>query len=299
MPSAEQYVLPDVARRVGRLDLKAKFIVEGFLAGLHDSPYRGFSLEFAEHRRYTAGDDPKDLDWTAWAKTDRLYIRTYRAETNLAAYLLVDTSRSMAYAGPGGGATKLEYATSLAAALGYLLVRQRDTVGLGLVGDGLNRLIRPRAGRRQLVRVLTELAHAGGEGPTGLAEGLHAVARRVRRRSLMIVLSDLVDDLGPVMTALRHLKHGGHDIIVFQILDAAERDLDADGPVILEDPETGTRVETDADDIRAAYRQSVTAFVSQCERGVRQVGGDFASLTTSTPFDKALGRFLTDRKRRF
>jgi uncharacterized protein (DUF58 family) len=299
MPSAEQYLLPDVARRVGRLDLKAKFIVEGFLAGLHDSPYRGFSLEFAEHRRYTAGDDPKDLDWTAWAKTDRLYIRTYRAETNLAAYLLVDTSRSMAYAGPGGGATKLEYATSLAAALGYLLVRQRDTVGLGLVGDGLNRLIRPRAGRRQLVRVLTELARAGGEGPTGLAEGLHAVARRVRRRGLMIVLSDLVDDLGPVMTALRHLKHGGHDIIVFQILDAAERDLDADGPVILEDPETGARLLTDADDIRAAYRQRMTAFVDRCERTVRQVGGDFASLTTSTPFDKALGRFLADRKRRF
>ena len=164
MLTAEQYLLPDVARRVARLDLKAKFIVEGFLAGLHDSPYRGFSMEFSEHRRYTPGDDPQDLDWTAWARTDRLYLRTYKAETNLAAYLLVDTSRSMAYAGPGGAVTKLEYATSLAAALGYLLVRQGDAVGLGLVGSGLNRFVRPRGGRRQLVRVLADLCAPAARG---------------------------------------------------------------------------------------------------------------------------------------
>ncbi len=298
MLSAEQYLLPDVARRVGRLDLKAKFIVEGFLAGLHDSPYRGYSLEFSEHRRYTPGDDPKDLDWTAWAKTDRLYVRTYRAETDLAAYLLVDTSRSMAYAGQDGGVTKLEYATSLAAALGYLLVRQHDTVGLGLVGSGLNRFLRPRGGRRQLVRVLTELARAGGRGPTGLAAGLEAVARRVRRRSLMIVLSDLVDDLGPVANSLKHLAHRGHDIIVFQILDASERELATGGPVIFEDPETGVRVVTDADDIRGAYRNRIAQFVGWCEQSVRGLGGDFASMTTRPPFDRALARFLAERKRR-
>ena len=210
MLTAEQYLQPDVIQRVKRLDLRAKFIVEGFLAGLNESPYRGFSLEFSEHRRYTPGDDPKDLDWTAWAKTDRLYVKTYQAETGLAAYLLVDTSRSMAYAGPGGTMTKLQYAT-----------------------------------------------------------------------------------------ALRRLALAGHDLIVFQILDSAERHLDVAGPVILEDPETGAQVATDADTIRADYTERLEAFVRQYERTVRELGGDFVAMTTSTPFDKALGRFLAERKRRF
>jgi len=299
MLTAEQYLNPEVARRVRRLDLKAKFIAEGFLAGLHDSPYRGVSLEFSEHRRYVAGDDPKTLDWTAWAKTDRLYIRTYQAETNLAAYLLVDTSRSMAFTAHDDTMTKLEYATALAASLGYLLTRQHDAVGLGLVGDGLNRFLKPRSSHRQLLRILTELARIGGEGRTALAPGLHAVARRVKRRSLMLVLSDLVDDPPEVLAGLKHLATGGHDVVVFHILDAAERHLDFAGPVILEDPETGDRVATDADHIRAAYTQRVEQFVRTYEQGVRDLGGDFVSMTTNTPFDKALCEFLRQRKRRF
>jgi len=309
MLSAEQYLLPEIAQQVKRLDLRAKFIVEGFLAGLHDSPYRGFSLEFSEHRRYTPGDDPKDLDWTAWARTDRLYVKTYQAETGLAAYLLVDTSRSMAYAGspgvasaepgPGGAMTKLQYATALAAALGYLLVRQHDAVGLGLVGTGLSRFLRARSGRRQLVRILVELARTAGAGTTALAAGLHAAAARIKRRGLVILLSDLVDEPAPTLAALRRLAIAGHDLIVFQILDAAERNLDAAGPVIFEDPETGAQVATDADAIRADYTERLEAFVRHYERTVRELGGDFVAMTTSTPFDKALGRFLAERKRRF
>jgi uncharacterized protein (DUF58 family) len=299
MQSAEQYLLPEIAQQVKRLDLRAKFIVEGFLAGLHDSPYRGFSLEFSEHRRYVPGDDPKDLDWTAWARTDRLYVKTYQAETGLAAYLLVDTSRSMAYAGPGGTMTKLQYATALAAALGYLLVRQHDAVGLGLIGTGLSRFLRARSGRRQLVRILVELARTGGAGTTALAAGLHAAAARIKRRGLVILLSDLVDEPEPTLTALRRLALAGHDLIVFQILDSTERHLDVAGPVILEDPETGAQVATDADTIRADYTDRLEEFVRQYERSVRELGGDFVAMTTSTPFDKALGRFLAERKRRF
>ncbi len=299
MVRPEQYLSPEIARRVQRLDLRAKFIVEGFLAGLNDSPYRALSLEFSEHRKYVPGDDPKRLDWTAWAKTDRLYIRTYQAQTNLEAYVLVDTSRSMDYTGRPGTMTKLEYATALAAALGYLLTAQRDAVGLGLLGSQLNRLLRPRASRRQLVRILAELAGIHGEGPTALAAGLHAVARRVKRRSLILLLSDLVDEAEPVLEALRHLAFRGHDVVVFQILDATERELDLSGPVVLEDPETGTRVVTDADHIRAAYTQRLRDLVDGYERGVRNVGGDFVCMTTSTSFDKALCRFLSERKRRF
>ncbi len=299
MVRPEQYLRPDVARRVARLDLKAKFIVEGFLAGLHDSPYRGCSIEFSEHRKYVAGDDPRRLDWTAWAKTDRLFVKTFQAETNLSAYLLVDTSRSMGYTGPGGGMSKLEYATALAAAIGYLLVCQHDAVGLGVLGAGLSKLLPPHGSRRQLVRVLSELAQTTAEGGTALADGLHAVARRAKRRSLMMLLSDLVDEPGPVLEALRHLVFRGHDVIVFQILDRVERDLDITGPVILEDPETGMRVATDADHIRAAYGERIASFVARYERGVHELGADFVAMTTSTPFDQALCRFLSERKHRF
>jgi len=299
MVRPEQYLQPGVARRVKRLDLKAKFIVEGFLAGLHDSPYRGCSLEFSEHRKYVAGDDPRRLDWTAWAKTDRLFVKTFQAETNLSAYLLVDTSRSMGYTGPGGEMSKLEYATALAAAIGYLLMCQHDAVGLGVLGAGLAKLLPPHSSRRQLVRVLSELAQTTAEGGTALADGLHAVARRAKRRSLMMLLSDLVDEPGPVLEAIRHLVFRGHDVIVFQILDRVERDLDLTGPVILEDPETGARVATDADHIRAAYRERIASFVARYERGVHALGADFVAMTTSTPFDQALLRFLHERKRRF
>ncbi len=299
MVTAERYLKPDVARKVRRLDLRAKFIIEGFWAGLHASPYRGFSLEFSEHRKYVPGDDPKGLDWTAWAKTDRLYVKTFHAETNLEAYVVLDTSRSMAYAGPGGGMTKLEYGTALAAAFGYLLLHQRDAMGLGLVGSDLSLLVRPKTGRRHLTRVLGALARAEGDGPTALAPALHALARRIKRRSLVLLISDLVDDHEAVLHALEHLAFRGNDVVVFQVLDAAERHLALDGPVVLEDPETGLRVRTDADHIREAYTERVAAVTAAYERGVRRMGGDFVAMTTRTPFDQALCHFLAERRRRF
>lgn len=301
MTRPESYLRPDVARRVGRLDLEARFIVEGFLAGLHDSPYRGFSLEFSEHRTYTPGDDPKTLDWAAWAKTDRLYVKSFRAETALAAWLVVDTSRSMGFASGGAdeAMTKLEYAKALAAAIGYLLVRQKDAVGLATVGEGLERSIRPQATRRQLVRVLAELAKAEAGGQTHLADGLHALARQARRRGLVVLVSDLLDEPESVLEGVRHLAFRGHDIVVFQVLDPAERALEAlEGPLVLEDPETGERVATDADAIRDDYRRRLDAFVDFYRRGVRAARGDFAAMTTSTPFDRALVKFLHERQKR-
>ena len=295
----EEYLRPEVVRQVQRLDLQAKFIAQGFLAGLHDSPYRGFSMEFSEHRRYSAGDDPKTIDWNVWAKSDRIYCKTFHAETSLAAYLVVDTSRSMAFAAREGDMTKLEYATVLAAALGYLMTRQQDALGLCLVGTGLNRFVKPRASRRHLVRLLTELARARGEGKTALAPSLVAVARRVKRKSLMLILSDLVDDPEPVWAAIKHLLIAGHDVVVFHILDAAERRLNFSGPVILEDPETGQTVSTDADHIRADYTRRIEEFIRDHELNIRKIGGDFVSMTTDMPFDKALSKFLTERKRQF
>jgi len=304
MVRPEHYLRPEVARTVRRLDLRARFIVHGLWAGLHRSPRRGASLEFSEHRKYALGDDPRHLDWTAWAKTDRLYIRTYQAESNLAAYLVLDTSRSMAYGsaatsctGDGtrtGGRraeaprpaamTKLEYAVALGAALAYLLVHQHDAVGLAPAGADLERRLRPRTGRRHLIR---------------LRAALGTLARRLRRRHLVLVLSDLVDDPDAVADGLRRLALRGHDLVVFQVLDEAERCLAGlEGPVVLEDPETGLTVATDADHIRAAYTERVAGLVRRYAQTVRGLGGDFAALTTCTPFDRALVRLLTERRRR-
>jgi len=159
--------------------------------------------------------------------------------------------------------------------------------------------VRPKTGRRHLVRVLAELARATGQGNTALATGLHALARRVQRRSLILLVSDLLDDPDAVLDALGHLAFRGHDLVVFHVLDAAERDLAVAGPVVLEDPETGARVRTDADHIRNAYADRVARFTATYERGVRDLGGDFVALTTHTPYDAALGRFLAERQRRF
>ncbi len=319
MVRPEHYLRPEVARTVRRLDLRARFIVHGLWAGLHRSPRRGASLEFSEHRKYALGDDPRRLDWTAWAKTDRLYVRTYQAESNLAAYLVLDTSRSMAYGSAatsctGDGTrtrgrraeaprpaamTKLEYAVALGAALAYLLVHQHDAVGLALAGSDLERRLRPRTGRRHLIRLLAELDRLRGEGPTALGAALGTLARRLRRRHLVLVLSDLVDDPDAVAEGLRRLAHRGHDLVVFQVLDEAERCLAGlEGPVVLEDPETGLAVATDADHIRAAYTERVASLVRHYARTVRGLGGDFAALTTRTPFDRALVRLLTERRRR-
>jgi uncharacterized protein (DUF58 family) len=289
---AEAYLKPEVARRVRRLDLRARFIVEGFWAGLHASRERGHSLEFAEHRVYAPGDDPRALDWKTWARTDRLTVRTYRAETSLAAYLVMDTSGSMAWASRPGAMTKLEYATALAAALGYLLVYQHDAVGLALVGTGIEALVRPRTGRRQLVRVLARLARTQGGGPTRLAAGLTRLAEHIHRRSLVVVLSDFLDDPDAVLAAMARLARAGHQVMALQVMDPAERTMDLAGPVILEDPETGERLLTDADSIRDAYAARVAEFVDRLERGVRGMGGDFAAMTTDTSFDVALARFL-------
>src|SRR6195256_3971282 len=216
MKKPEQYLRPEVIRQVARLDLRAKFIVEGFLQGLHASPFQGFSVEFSEHRKYTAGDDLKDLDWGVYAKTDKYYLKKYQAETNVTGYLVMDLSGSMAYT-YRQELTKFEYAICLAAALGYMMIHQQDPVGLVAFDTRIQTSLPPRSKRTQLGTILSVLANLRPTGQTDIAACLHQLAAMIRNKGLVMLFSDLLTDPGPVLESLHHLRHRGNEVILFHI----------------------------------------------------------------------------------
>jgi len=294
----EQYVRPDVIQQVSRLDLRARFIVEGFLSGLHGSPYHGFSVEFSEHRKYTPGDDIRQIDWNVFGKTDRFYIKKYQAETNLDAYLLVDTSRSMDFA-TGGRMTKMDYAICIAASLGYMMIHQQDAVGLAMFDEKLREFLPPKSKRTQLTNILSVLSRHKPRGKTMLAESIHTIADRVKKRGLMIVLSDLLSEQEQVIDALHHLRFRGHDIILFQVLDHSEAAFEFDGTVRFEDPETGETVQTDPRAIRSAYLEELRRFLAEYRAACQAIRADFVTVDNSMTFDKALIGYLAQRQQRF
>src|SRR5262249_27386821 len=228
MSTAEKYLRPEVIRQVARLDLRAQFIVEGFLAGLHASRFHGFSVEFSEHRKYVPGDDLKDLDWNVYAKTDRYYVKKFEAETNLTGYLVMDLSSSMAYT-YRQELTKFEYAICLAAALGYLMVHQQDPVGLVTFDTRIQAALPPRSKRTHLGAILSVLSNLKPSGQTDVAACLHQLTALVRNRSLIMLFSDLLTEPKPLIEGLHHLRHRGNDIILFHILDEAEAHFPFDG----------------------------------------------------------------------
>ena len=296
--SIEEYLRPDVIQQVQRLDLKARFIVQGFLSGLHSSPFHGFSVEFSEHRKYNVGDDMRMIDWGVYAKTDRFYIKKYEAETNLDCHLLVDCSGSMGYAA-GGRMSKMDYSICLAAALGYMMIHQQDSVGLMTFDEKLRAHLPPKSKRSHLMNLLGELARTKPFGRTNLAAALHDAASRIHKRGLIIVLSDLLADQAEVVKALHHLRFRGHDLIVFQVLDYSEMAFEFDGQVRFEDPETKDHVDTNPQAIRASYLQEIRAFMDEYRRACQSVRADFVSVHNAMTFDKALIEFLTQRRGRF
>src|SRR5436853_7702000 len=221
MTTAEKYLKPEGARQISRLDLRAQFIVKGFLQGMHASPFQGFSVEFSEHRKYTPGDDPADIDWLVYAKTDKYYIKKFEAETNMTGYLVMDLSKSMGYT-YRQELTKFEYAICLAAALGYLMVHQQDPVGLVTFDTQLRTVLPPKSKRSQLGTILSVLANLQPTGQTDIAHGLFQLAALARGKCLVMLFSDLLTDPDPVLKSLYRLRHAGHEVILFHILDAAE-----------------------------------------------------------------------------
>lgn len=298
MPSVEKYLKPEVINQIKRLDLRAQFVVKGFLQGLHASPFQGFSVEFSEHRKYTPGDDPKDIDWLVFAKTDKYYVKKFEAETNITGYLLMDLSQSMGYT-YRQEVTKFDYAICLAAALCYLMIHQQDPVGLITFDEKIRDRLPPRSKRTQLGNVLAHLSKLKPEGATDLANSLSQVAAMLRNRSLLMVFSDLLVDPEPVLQSLRQLRHAGHDVILFHILDEAEVSFPFQGLVEFSDPESEEKLTVDTSQYRRDYLAEVESFCQQYQEECFQSGIDYVSLDTSMQFDRALTGYLQSRQARF
>ena len=293
MPSAEQYLQPEVLARVARFDLKARFLIEGFFSGLHRSPFKGFSSEFSEHRKYVPGDEIKDLDWKVYARTNKYYVKRFEAETNMECHLVVDASASMAYGTTG--LTKLEYATYIAAALSFLIVSQQDTVGLVTFDDAIRAVVHPKGKRKHIIRILKVLNDTKPGKQCKVSEMLHLVAGAINKRGLIVVMSDLLDDPKDVLDAFAHLRYDGHDIIVFHILDAAEANFPFAETHRFEDVETGESVTTDAASVRAGYLEALEEFIGTYRSELHKRHIDFFNIDTSTSFDKALMAYLMKR----
>ena len=297
MSDTAAYLDPETVSRISRLDLVARLVVEGFITGLHRSPYHGFSVEFSEHRPYRPGDPLRDLDWKAYAKSDRLYVKRYEEETNLKAYLLLDISGSMDFQS-GAPMSKFRYATSLAAALSYLMLKQRDAVGLLLYHHEIESYVPPRSVQSHLQVMLKTLDQAAPRRDTRMAPAFHDLAERISRRGLVIVLSDLLDDPGEVLNGLRHFRHLGHEVVVFHLLDPRERDLDFRDETRffdLEDPDH--TLTTQPRHIHHEYRALMDEMIQKYRRGCAGSRIDYALINTATPFDTALSHYLVQRKK--
>ena len=298
MSTADKYLRPDVIQQVARLDLRAKFIVEGFLTGLHGSPFQGFSVEFSEHRKYVAGDDLKDLDWNVYAKTGKYYVKKYKAETNMTGYLVMDLSKSMAYT-YRQQLTKFEYGISLAAALAYLMIHQQDPVGLVTFDTELRTVLPPKSKRTQLGTMLSVLSNLKPTGDTNIAHALFQMAALTRSKSLVMLFSDLLTDPEPVIQSLYRLRHAGHEVVLFHILDEAEVSFPFTGLVEFEDPESLDKIEIDARGIRNEYLDGMNEFRAKYKRECGLANVDYVPMDTSVNFDKALLDYLILRQRRF
>ena len=298
MSSAEQYLKPEVIQSIARLDLRAKFIVEGFLTGLHTSPFQGFSVEFSEHRRYNPGDDPKDIDWQVFARTDRIYVKRYQAETNITGYVLMDLSRSMAYT-YRQDLTKCDYCICLAAAISDLMVHQQDPVGLITFGEELRQSLPARSRRSHLGNILSVLQQATPEGETHIGANLKRIAGMIKHRSLLMLMSDLLTDPDEVIDSLRMLRYAGHDVILFHVLDEAEVTFPFSGSVDLVEPESDDHQIVDAAGIRADYLDALNELRTRYREECFALGADYVALDTSMPFDKALTEYLYQRQARF
>ncbi|HSR41338.1 MAG TPA: DUF58 domain-containing protein [Longimicrobiales bacterium] len=292
--ASARFVDPEVLARIDDLELLARTVVDGFVAGLHRSPYLGFSLDFAEHRAYMPGDDIRRIDWRLFARTDRFYVKQFEAETNADVVLAVDVSASMGYG--SGAVTKLDYARFLGAALAHLSTRQRDRVGLVTFADGPVESV--PAAVRHGDHVLHALARARALGEGDLPDALTRVGDGLRRRGIVIVISDLYAEVDPLLEVLRSLRYRGQDVIVFHLLDPAELELPGDGAATYRDMETGERLPVVAEEAREAYRTRIREHVDALDRGLRGSRVEYTLLETSRPLDRALYRFLSLRSSR-
>jgi uncharacterized protein (DUF58 family) len=289
------YLRPEELHRLGRLVLLSRYVVEGNLAGAHRSPQKGASSEFADHRAYMQGDDPKHIDWKVVGRTDRYFIRRYEDETNLRVYLAIDRSHSMGYG--SHGTTKYDYACRLAAALGYVVVKARDSVGLFLHAEQMD--VRMEAGNSllHLNNMLKKLQQFTTGGQTRVADALHQIADSVRRRALIVVFSDLFDDPEAVSLSLAHFRKQHHDVIVFHLLDPMELDLSFKKGARFEDMETKETITVDPRALAPEYRRVMEEFIANHRKTCASLNIDYRLVRTDHPFDTFVRAYLEERRR--
>jgi uncharacterized protein (DUF58 family) len=289
----QEYLNPSVINKIDNLSLRAKLVVEGFIVGMHKSPYHGFSVEFSEHRPYGFGDEIKYIDWKLWGKTDRFYIKQFEEETNLCCHLILDKSLSMDFG--SDNLTKFQYSKSISAALSYLMIKQQDAVGLTTFDEKINTIIKPKSKASHLNLLLKTMHNSSTGGETNISNLLHGLAESINRKGLIILISDLLDDEHKVMESLRHFRYKGHEIIVFHIVDPKEKDLDYNQNINFIDLESNYNIIADSRLVKENYNKAFQKFSDYYKNECLRDKIDYNLVSTSDSLDKTLLQYLIKR----
>ena len=290
-----KYLDPLIVAKLDNMALRARLVVEGYLIGQHKSPYHGFSVEFAEHRAYGSGDEIRHIDWKLYGKTDRYYVKRYEEETNLRSYILLDTSQSMTYG--SGAITKLEYGSYLSAALTHLMLNQRDAMGLVLFDEIIRKFIPPRAAPSHANIIMGTLDKIQSANDTQIRPTLDYMAERIKKRGLVILISDLLDDPDQVLMGLNHFRHNKQEMIVFHLLDRQELEFQFGNRTKFRDLETDETITTEPWHIRSAYKELIEMHQRKYRLGCRNQRIDYVPLFTDQPLDLALNEYLNKRQK--
>lgn len=288
-----RFLNPEILSRISNLELIARTVVEGFISGLHKSPYKGFSVEFMEYRPYVPGDEPKHIDWKLFARTDRLYVKEYSEETNTTCHILLDVSNSMGFS--SGKMTKIEYSSYLAASLAYFMVRQRDSVGLCLFDDKISDILPPKSTAGHLHNILSVLDTLKPGEKTNLGKPLHEMADVIKKRGIIIIISDFLDNIEAITDGLKHLVFNNNEVILFQIFDPSEEKFNFEDIIELEDMETGEKIMIVGEDAKKVYLKNYEEFKEKLRFECGVMGIDYNRFTTDKPLDFALFNYLTSR----
>ena len=299
MESSPNYLDPQTLAKLEGLQLRARLIVEGYVSGVHRSPYHGFSIEFAEHREYAPGDDLRYVDWKVFGRTDKFYLKQYEEETNLVCNLLLDVSQSMSYRGPQAPMSKLEYAQSAAAALAYLVLQQQDSAGLATFDREIRALVRPSSNPSHLKQLLQVMQATPAERKTSAGAIFHELAERFKKRGIVVVLSDLFDDVDAMIAGLKHFRHRRHEVVLFHVLDPAELDFPFRNTTLFRGLEELPEVLVEPRALRKAYLREFEKYRRRLKKGCRLHRIDYVEMRTDQPLDVALSSYLASRMTRF
>jgi uncharacterized protein (DUF58 family) len=291
-----KFLDPSIISKLNSLELRARLVVEGFMVGLHKSPYHGFSVEFTQHRPYMQGDGLKDIDWKVYGKTEKYFIKQYEEETNLKSYILLDVSNSMNF-GYEKNVKKIEYASTLVAAFSYLMIKQQDAVGLAIYADKILKYFPPKMSKAYLLELIKNLSQVKPSEKTNTAECLNSIAEKIKRRGLVIIVSDFFDDVNAILKALKHFRYKKNEVIVFQILDPIERTFSFGKDAIFKDMETSEEMTTQPYQIQKSYRDAMNEFIGKIKSECLNANIEYNLIETSSPFDKALFSYIQKRSK--